>query len=133
LEGVLTQLARENGMDPGADEEARSFHLPPFEVFCLEFQGGALGRVCVGYYYERNGDQVPDPEIWLARTPAGWVPTSISQLWGGARHCAREAGNGAVEVTDAKVLAEIVEFAEAWAELIEARYLHNEEVAVVAH
>jgi hypothetical protein len=122
LEDVLLALARKHGIDPEGLEEDLRLDLPGHSLFVVEFQSGSPGRVCVAHYFEENGDQVPDPELWLFRTPEGWVPCALAQPFMGQRFCAREAA-GAVQVTDANVLAEFVAFAEEWAEAIEWKYL----------
>jgi hypothetical protein len=82
LENVLTRLAQKHGVDVNAEEgTALSFRLPGFSDFVVEFQGRL---VCVAHYHEQEGDQIPDPEVWLTRTDEGWVPLSMHQMDRGA-------------------------------------------------
>jgi hypothetical protein len=128
LENVLTRLAQKHGVDVNAEEgPALSFRMPAFSDFVVEFQGR---MVCVAHYCEREGDQIPDPEIWLTRTDEGWVPLSMHQLIAGPWHCARATKQG-VEVTDRLRLGGITDFCEDWSEVIEGHYLESDDAEVV--
>jgi len=67
-----------------AFQENDSFHVrldqPGYERLVIERHGDLIS---VAHYYEQNGDLVPDPDVEL-HYPT-WVPTAITQAFGGYR------------------------------------------------
>ncbi len=67
-----------------AFQQNDSFHVrldqPGYERLVIERHGDLIS---VAHYYEQNGDLVPDPDVEL-HYPT-WVPTAITQAFGGYR------------------------------------------------
>ena len=84
----IVSWLRQHGDGENNEPECRHITLTdePWEQFSAEYQdsGNGIKRLFVGYYFEQNGDLVPDPNIVLdlqdGKVVAGLIETrSINQ------------------------------------------------------
>jgi hypothetical protein len=89
-----------------------------FDRLCIEKIG--VNRISVAHYFKMNGDLVPDPDIVFFVTESGdWCPIGINQSIGGWRSYVKMTADGAgIEACDTVGQAELVDFAEVWAQNI---------------
>ena len=101
-----------------AFQENDSFHVrldqPGYERLVIERHGDLIS---VAHYYEQNGDLVPDPDVEL-HYPT-WVPTAITQAFGGYRQKFLER-DGQTYV-DTRFHKEVPAFLVLWARNIRAQ------------
>lgn len=101
-----------------AFQENDSFHVrldqPGYERLVIERHGDLIS---VAHYYEQNGDLVPDPDVEL-HYPT-WVPTAITQAFGGYRQKFLER-DGQTYV-DTRFHKEVSAFLVLWARNIRAQ------------
>ena len=101
-----------------AFQQNDSFHVrldqPGYERLVIERHGDLIS---VAHYYEQNGDLVPDPDVEL-HYPT-WVPTAITQAFGGYRQKFLER-DGQTYV-DTRFHKEVPAFLVLWARNIRAQ------------
>ena len=77
----------------------------------------------MAHYFEMNGDLVPDPSITFFVTGTGaWAPIGVEQAIGSRRSYVRMTDDATgIAADDADGQADLAEFAEIWAQNIEAQ------------
>lgn len=141
MRSVICAIAEKYGNKMEVDEDGEvlelslgeGYHPLTIEFYPADEDIGEPAAVVVAHYYEQNGDQVPDPELWIARTKNGWVPYSLRQMYM-PRETHANVSDGQVKViTNQGMFNHLVQFAELWADLLEQRYVHSDKVLVMSN
>lgn len=113
---ALTALAAHHGLDIEHEERELRLSLGGGALMDLVFGRvslpgpGSRGQLYCGHYRELNGDMAPDPIIWLADSPDGWVPTAVEQVIPMPPQLTPD-------------VTEMADFADSYAQLLEGRWM----------
>lgn len=128
MERVVRAFAAKHGLDLASSEfDALQLTVDPrdprpvFMDLWIQTDGAQAGRIAIGHARMAGDHRLPDPVLWVAPTPAGWVPLRLDQI-AGSQEGARQEADGKVVITDPLRHAALVQFAEQWAPILAGRY-----------
>lgn len=119
MQRVITALAFKHGINLWKVEATFRLDMPHFDRLVVENIGGH--RISVAHYFVQNGDLVADPEVVFLVRDDQWYPVEMTQVLLGWRELAQCAANGAVLGIRPQAQAAAAEFADWWADQIEAQ------------
>ena len=121
MQAIVRALVEKHGIDMTRPESYLRLDMPNFDRLIVETIDAH--RLVVAHYFEMNGDLVPDPSITFFVTGTGeWAPIGVEQAIGGRRSYVRMTDDATgIASYDADGQADLAEFAEIWAQNIEAQ------------
>jgi hypothetical protein len=114
MQAIIEKLAAKHGLDLTATEAHLRLEQPSYMPLVIEKI--AKHQVSVSHYFEQNGDLIADPDVVFFTAYGAWIPTEITQCFGGfARYVQLSDSGEKITGIAAKGQADLASFCRMWA------------------